>query len=783
MAHSWHRGPRPLAVLCAAALAFAAPQALALALGEPEMRSALGENVDLRIPVTIGKGESIEPSCFTLAPDPGATVPRLSVARVSLERSAQGTYLRIRSDSYVNEPALTLTIVAACPGRFAETRRDYSLLIDPRTRGKVTAVAARTAPSMTPAAPAPRPGMATSIPDAVATLIARIGDTLESIADAIFPRNRVAQKSYIEALRESNPPLAALGERDPIPVDTPIALPDLRTFSRGHAPSETQAAATPTQPAAPEPRVARAPVEPRPPLPRAAKRQSIAESLEPRPPRERTIPAPAEPRTAPREESVAAKASAPASKRPQPGFVLKLSSSEVDLTRSRAIDDRMRAQLRDRLMVLDADDQVAAVLALRNSVRQLETRVAELQLKLAGMPSSFPPPRTTEAPKAAPTPAARPEPVVAKPEPMVANPEPVGAKPEPVPKAEPPPVIESPRPAASEPVVAPAPPAPAEPPKVESAPAAIPVPVLSEAPAKVQPRPAGKTAPEPAIDWLYYGLWALAFLLVAAAATLAWRLARRGREDDFYDEAHAEVPAEDGNQIVIADEFREEPVFAEEPAPVAAQARREIDSDVELSTRLPDTNTDALRQRYIEERFPEIGKGAIVLEDPASVVKGARLFYEDGALARAVELLHYAIERRPEEVRNWLALFEIFRLERLTGEFAQLARRFREHHGKGEYWRKVQYFGREIDPGNELYAQAAVNTFETIGPSQARLLAAEASFDPVAENWLGMPMDFQNEVLANDLRKALMAEAGIHEQDLVPNPMPALRNIEMFSVA
>jgi hypothetical protein len=44
-------------------------------------------------------------------------------------------------------------------------------------------------------------------------------------------------------------------------------------------------------------------------------------------------------------------------------------------------------------------------------------------------------------------------------------------------------------------------------------------------------------------------------------------------------------------------------------------------------------------------------------------------------------------------------------------------------------------------------------------------------------------MDFQNEVLANELRKALMAQAGIAEQDLVPNPMPALRNIEMFSVA
>jgi hypothetical protein len=306
------------------------------------------------------------------------------------------------------------------------------------------------------------------------------------------------------------------------------------------------------------------------------------------------------------------------------------------------------------------------------------------------------------------------------------------------------------------------------------------------APKAAAPRPA-KTAPASQIDWLYYGLWALALLLVAAAVTLAWRLARRRREEEtYYDEAPAVAEGEGGPEddlIVVADEFSEEPVFAHEPEPPMEPARRELDSDVELSTRLPDTNTDDLRRRYIEERFPEIGKGAIVLDDATSVVKGARLFYEDGALARAVELLHYAIERKPGEVRTWLALFEIFRLERLTGEFAELARRFREHHGKGEYWRKVQYFGSEIDPGNDLYAQAPVNTFETIGPSQARRLAAEASFDPVAENWLGMPMDFQNEVLANELRQALMAQAGISEQDLVPNPMPALRNIEMFSVA
>ena len=50
------------------------------------------------------------------------------------------------------------------------------------------------------------------------------------------------------------------------------------------------------------------------------------------------------------------------------------------------------------------------------------------------------------------------------------------------------------------------------------------------------------------------------------------------------------------------------------------------------------------------------------------------------------------------------------------------------------------------------------------------------------ENWLEAPMDFENEVLATELRRALMTRAAVEERDLVPNPMPALRSVEMFSV-
>jgi hypothetical protein len=474
--------------------------------------------------------------------------------------------------------------------------------------------------------------------------------------------------------------------------------------------------------------------------------------------------------------------------------VLRLSSTEVDLSRSRSIDDRMRAQLRERQMILDQDDQVAALLELRHSVKQLESKVAELQLKLSGMPSSFPPPRTTAEPPKTTATADRPAADAAATKAAVAPP-PTPSKIEP-PKEVPAPKVEAPAPTPPKVEAAKVEPAPVKveaPPtaKVEAPPAKVEEPstpaARTEAPAvKPQDRPIPRrTVSEQ--EWIRYGLWVLAVLLLFGATYLGWRLWMRRREEAAYEDEEVEQeaptpPAPSDDQIVVADEHIAEPDAAAAAKPeFTKDGRRIIDADVELPTRLGNDSED-LRRRYIEERFPEITKGAIQLDDAGSVVKGARLFYEDGAIARAVELLQFAIERNPAEVRPWLALFEIFRLERLTGEFAALAQRFRDAHGASPYWPKVQYFGREIDPSNALYQQPPIDRFETIGPAQARRIAAD-NFDPIAENWLGAPMDFENEVLANDLRKAVMAEAGIVEGDLLPNPMPALRNVEMFTVA
>lgn len=686
-----------LRLLLAALVAAPAPGALALGLGEAELRSALGEPLDLVIHLTAGPDESLGAECFYLPrPLPGS-LPAVSRAQFSIEA---GPKLRVRTPQPLDEPAMVLRMHASCPGG-GLVAREYPLLLDPRpVSAPVAPVAQATAP--------PAPKSAASKPSAdpgAPALRTLAGDSLSGIASAIYPRDRRAREAYIAAMREANPSLADVGADEPLPPDTSLALPDLRALSRRVAPGP---AARPA-PARPEEAAA----------PRRAKRERAPEQAAPAPRK------PAAPKT--RESPKRAD-----------GFVLRLSSAEVDLGRSKDIDDSTRARLRERLMLLDADDQVSALLQLRNSLRQLENRVSEMQLRMSG---TLPPPARAPEAGAAGAPGSAPVAVPA------------------APAAPPSSVTPEPKPAEAPPA-APAPPAPA-------------------AARKPSPTPAKPESVAAAFGWQPWALGALAIAGLAIFLLLLRRRRARSAEiasDGAYGFAAARTPA---SEPPVAQRYHDPDGLLEEAAsPHEAAAAPATDQTMRLEGQDP----GALRRRYLEERFPEIANGALDLGDPDSVVKGARLFYEDGALPRAVELLQLALEERPDEPKPWLALFEIFRLENLAGEFGALAARFRERHGTSDNWRKVQYIGRELDPQNPLYRDDAFDSLETIGyPNAAKSRAIV--FDPLAENWLNAPMDFTSDALAAELRAALLADAGLAESDLIPNPMPALKQVEMFTVA
>jgi hypothetical protein len=711
----------------AAALIAGAQCAAAIELGEARVRSSLGEPLDARIPFRLAAGEFADASCFALVRDSADGAGALAEGILTIERRRGEAALRVRTVAPVMQPTITLRVRASCPGEPTSATQQLTLAIE----------------TLAGATPSP-----VQLPAVVAQLRARSGDTLEAIAATVNPQAGEARSRYLAGLRQLNPSL----EGSTIAEGTQVALPDPRTIRARR--EETRVAAALRQRPEPRERAPSAEAQKPPPVraPRAtAPRPAHAPKAavgKAEPASSRPVPTVTEPDLT--QERPAARTPAKPTPRTTAGagspFVLKLSSSEVDLSRSRLIDDRQRAQLRERLLILDADDQVAAMLSMRNSLRQLEARVADMQLKLDAMPASL---------------AAR-TPGTIKVEPPKVEPSKAEVAP---PKSEPPKAMATlPKPEPAKAEIAPPKPGP---PKAEpGTPAKV---------AKGNDRDEGFSLPV----WAWY---VLAAILALLAIALAWRLRRRSQAE--VEEVEAPARTVQAEPVAAARGPQED-----EPIEIAEEVRPQMGSDAVLATRLPE-NAHEMRRRYIEERFPEIQNRTIVLEDPASVVKGARLFYEDGGLTRAVELLQFMIEERPQEVRPWLALFEIFRLERLTGEYAQLAERFHEHHGKGDYWRKVQYFGRDIDPANALYREAPLNTLETIGPREAKRLAAGLSsvgsagtFDPIAENWLEAPMDFENEVLANELRMKLMAQAALTEQDLQPNPMPALRNIEMFTVA
>jgi hypothetical protein len=713
-------------VLCAAL------PALAQTLGDIEVRSVPGEPLDATIALGTAAGAPVGAECVFLsrgAPEDGPFVTR---ANVAVYEDGGTRFIRLKSSERVSDPKSRLRIVIQCPGLPHVAYREYRALFTP-------------AP-----APAPAPALAPVQPPVAGAFPVRPGDSLESLATLMFPRQRETQRAYIEALRERNPALANLAPRDPIPADAAIELPDLRNLPKVRAPAEPARSAEPT--ASPPARAARptpppvatAPAAPPPPV-----AQPVPRKASPAPAPKAQAPAKSEPPPRPvAPPRVAAAPAAAADGR----FALRLSGTEIDLTRSRGIDDAQRAKLRERLLVLDNDDQVSALLALRDSMKRLEGRVAELQLKLSGMPATLP-----TAPRAEP-PSAKAAPVLP-------------------PKVEPAPKIEAPK------IEAPQ----IEPPKPE--------PPKAIAPVVPEPPPAAATRPEPkplpakkaaSTDWgfaLSDALWGVVALLVLLAIAFAWHLVRRRQTADA-EEALPDIPS---SLPPATAQPRAEPSAGvgfdvAEPVAVATPvARREIASDANLATEVPSGDPATLRRRYLEQRFPEIASGAIALSDPDSVVKAARLLYEDGALPRAVELLQYATEENPDEQKHWLALFEIFRLERLKGQFADLAQRYRDRHGHEGNWRKVQFFGREIDPGNPLYRDLSVG-IETI-KFEAGVPPPPVTFDPIAENWLNAPMDFENELLMADLRRALMEEAKLTDPDLAPNPMPALRRVEMFTVA
>ena len=806
------------------AIAGWSPSADAVGLGNLDVRSYLGEPLNLRIGVITQQNEEIETGCFAVINAPGseANVSRREV-RLTLVETRNSRYLEVRGTNAFNEPIGRLSIRAGCQADSGVVR-DYPLLLDP-----APLLAPPIANSDVSVNATARVTTQSSTVNAVnAATAARWtvyeGDTLSSLARGIHPGDRVRQNQYIVALRALNPTLAGIANNAPLPLNSQLVLPDLKTFS--HAANRTTKAGERTRR---EPGVA----------PRNARPKVVADkALRPLtaqavlPTTTSRVPTPTTEEKNPAKADAAPKAPEPKKTAAADGFRLRISGSDLDLSRSQGITDETRAQLRERFAALDADDQTAQLLALKNTVKQIEKRLNEMQLKMATLPASG----TLAMPPAEAVPAIAPTvpPAVEKaPSDVIA-----AAKPTPTPTPSPPKATE-----------------PAKPVKPDNrgntstdfttlivialsilALAALvwwvlkrrmanslvenqqtpgddlssdefntwvnnpdtQLPVESKAPKVARPfnsdLMAGKSAglrSDNGFEKADATGSAIRFAADGAARSTARTEASEGVSALAL--APALVPARDQSTESRSQPYKKPHSSADtgftlpNAAPLSpfatpdrartdgkpittsglVKATDTFDLDLDLdqeSSSTPSTDQtseDRLRRlRYMHERYPELAARTVSIDEPESVIHAARLYYEDNQLGKACELLIYAVEERPQETRFWLAQFELFRREKMAPQFADLAQKFELLFGADKSWQKVQQAGLELDPSNPLFSDAN----------------GSGQFDAAAENWLDAPVGgdaaTQNisEALIADLRASLFAEHRVTHADFEHGP-------------
>jgi hypothetical protein len=157
-----------------------------------------------------------------------------------------------------------------------------------------------------------------------------------------------------------------------------------------------------------------------------------------------------------------------------------------------------------------------------------------------------------------------------------------------------------------------------------------------------------------------------------------------------------------------------------------------------------------IRDRYIGARFPGAARGSADLGSPERVIKSARLYFEDGRVEAALELLELAIDQDSGAEGLWLAQLEILFLARDVKHFTERAAAFREAHARSTHWAEVTRLGHALSPNEALFgAKRGPRSHEHYGPW------------PHLPNWIQASWDLTGEVLASDFHRLLKGPSAL----------------------
>jgi hypothetical protein len=225
----------------------------AVGIGDISVKSSIGQPLRAEVKILATGEDRLRESCFRLVPTPEAydDIPTVTRARISLQSRGGQSYIVISGSEPVSHPILRLSLQAGCD--IGLTREFMLLMPSPAD----LPVASEPAAPGTPARGRSSGVDAGPPPAIVGQWQAAEGESLQSIAESLYPDDRRAQQRFIRAAVQVNPSLFE-GDGDPasqpLRAGTILNMPSLKASAPV---ARRPAAAEPRQMAAPRP----APVE------------------------------------------------------------------------------------------------------------------------------------------------------------------------------------------------------------------------------------------------------------------------------------------------------------------------------------------------------------------------------------------------------------------------------------------------------------------------------------------------------------------------------------------
>ena len=143
--------------------------------------------------------------------------------------------------------------------------------------------------------------------------------------------------------------------------------------------------------------------------------------------------------------------------------------------------------------------------------------------------------------------------------------------------------------------------------------------------------------------------------------------------------------------------------FLDQPATTNQIAPKVVTNIV----RKPSDDAASRRMRYLQSRYQDIAILMPPLDAPQRLLRQAATVYDEGATDFAKRLLKFSAYSRPYTEEFWLALLELLYREKFASDYVVNAKWFRQYHPDSTHWDEVVRIGYLLDAHEPLFGIAS----------------------------------------------------------------------------